>query len=89
MPTKKNKRLDIHNRLTIQLWLGIILAIVGIALIWTGVFIAPIGEIHPTVLTAIGESFTFSGALIGVDYSYRFKRYKIDRGEEEEDEVNA
>ena len=72
------------DALTIQLWLGIILALVGIALIWTGVFIAPVGEIHPTVLTAIGESFTFSGALIGVDYSYKYKRYKIDRGDNED-----
>lgn len=82
---KPIKELD---KLTIQLWLGVILAIVGIALIWTGLFIVPIGEIHPSVLTAVGEAFTFSGALIGVDYSYKFKRYKIEHGREEiEDEA--
>lgn len=72
------KQITLKEKLTIQLCLGIVLAIMGICLIWTGLFLAPVGEIHPSVLTAVGEAFTFSGALIGVDYSYKFKRYKIE-----------
>ena len=79
------KSIKLKDRLTIQLWLGIVLAVVGIALIWTGLFIAPLGEIHPTVLTAVGETFTFAGALIGVDYSYKFKRFKIEYDNNDEE----
>lgn len=72
------KQITLKEKLTIQLCLGIVLAVMGICLIWTGLFLAPVGEIHPSVLTAVGEVFTFAGALIGIDYSYKFKRYKIE-----------
>ena len=80
------KRINIQDRLTIQLLLGVVLAVVGIALIWTGLFLHPVGEIHPSVLTAVGESFTFAGALIGVDYSYKYKRFKVEYDGKEEEE---
>lgn len=74
-----------NEKMTIQLWLGIFLAVVGVALLWTGMFLPPIGEIHPSVLTALGEVFTFSGALIGIDYSYKFKtiKYLTEKDKEE------
>ena len=59
--------------MTIQLWLGVVLAIMGCVLLWVGLFLPPIGVVHASVLTALGEVFTFSGALIGVDYHYRWK----------------
>lgn len=75
------------EKMTVQLWLGVGLAVVGIALLWTGLFIPPMGEIHPTVLTALGEVFTFSGALIGIDYSYKIKSIKyLNNSEEEEND---
>lgn len=69
------KRLTEKQKLTIQLALGVFLALSGVALLWTGLFIDPLGEIHPSVLTALGEVFTFSGALIGIDYTYKFKTF--------------
>ena len=80
------KNISIKEKLTIQLALGIVMAFSGLLLIWVGLFIAPIGEIHPSVLTAIGEVFTFSGALIGVDYSYKYKRFKVEYDGKEEEE---
>ena len=62
--------------MTIQLWLGVFLAVVGVALLWTGLFMPPLGEIHASVLTALGEVFTFSGSIIGIDYSYKVKQFK-------------
>lgn len=91
----KNTRLhilSIKEKMTIQLWLGVFLAVVGIALIWTGLFLPPIAQIHPSVLTAVGEVFTFSGALIGIDYSYKFKSIKyiteIDKDKPDTDDEN-
>jgi hypothetical protein len=45
----------------------------GCALLAAGFCCPPLGEIHPTILTAFGEVLTFSGALLGMDYKYRSK----------------
>lgn len=69
----KIKTLNLHQKMTIQLWLGVCLAVIGILLLWVSFFVPPIGIIHSSVLAALGEVFTFSGALIGIDYSYKYK----------------
>ncbi len=73
--------------MTIQLWLGVCLVIVGVALLWCSFFVHPMGIIDSSVLAAVGEVFTFAGALIGIDYTYKYKviRYMKDRGEEVDD----
>lgn len=74
--------------MTIQLWLGVLLAIMGCVLLWVGLFLPPVGIIHASVLTALGEVFTFSGALIGIDYTYKYKtiHYLTHDEKKEEDE---
>lgn len=64
------------KKLTIQFALGCIVTIAGIALLFIGVFIPPMGEIDSSLLVAFGEVATFAGALIGVDYHYKFKEYE-------------
>ena len=61
---------------TIQLITSILLVLFGCVLITLGFFFDPTGEIHPSVLTAFGEILTFAGAVIGVDYNYKYKRDK-------------
>ena len=60
-------------RLNIQLITAAILAIGGLVLLFCGVYIAPQGEIHESLLVGFGELATFSGAIMGVDYSYRHR----------------
>jgi len=62
--------------MTIQLWLGVCLVIVGVLLLWASFFVAPMGIIDASVLAAVGEVFTFAGALIGIDYTYKYKVIK-------------
>lgn len=62
--------------MTIQFWAGLFVVLVGLVLLFLGFYAVPIGEISPTVLTAFGESATFAGALIGIDYRYRFKVFE-------------
>lgn len=84
------KKLSQDQRLTVQFWAGLLIVAVGLVLLFLGFYAVPIGEIAPSVLTAFGEIATFSGALIGVDYRYRFKEFEIerktDRHEAEENE---
>ena len=70
--------------MTIQLWLGVCLVIVGVALLWTSFFVAPLGIIDASVLAAVGEVFTFAGALIGIDYTYKYKVIKHMKYREED-----
>ena len=88
------KHLSQENKLTIQFILGVLVVVAGIVLLFLGFYAIPLGEIAPSVLTAFGEAATFSGALIGVDYKYRFDMFRTTeeyrhkrhmRGIEEED----
>ena len=86
----KNDRLHSltkKEKMTIQLWLGVALAVVGIILLWVGLFLPPLGIIHASVLTALGEVFTFSGSLIGIDYSYKWRtiKYLSDHHKDDDD----
>ena len=80
--------------MTIQFWAGLVIVVIGLVLLFLGFYAVPIGEIAPSVLTAFGEIATFSGALIGVDYRYRFKfveeeiRHKRRSEDEEQTDEN-
>lgn len=93
------KEKETKRKLNIQLALGVILVLTGIVLLFLGFYAVPIGEIGNSVLVAYGEVSTFAGALIGVDYSYKFKTFKIEEEErtrrhkkeqpQEEEELDA
>ena len=61
-----------HN-LNIQLITAALLSLGGLILLFCGVYIDPQGEIHESLLVAFGEVATFSGALMGIDYTYKKK----------------
>ena len=56
---------------TYQFWLAVALVLFGVLLLIVAFFLPPAGLIDPTVLTAYGETLTFAGALIGLDYKYK------------------
>ena len=56
---------------TIQLIVAIVLCFFGIVLMIVSFVVPPQGVIDSSVLVATGEVFTFSGALMGIDYKYR------------------
>lgn len=60
-------------RYKIQIIVAIILVFFGVVLLIIAFIVPPAGVIDPTVLTAYGETLTFSGSLIGIDYHYRYK----------------
>ena len=57
----------------IQLITAAVLAVGGLVLLFCGVYIAPQGEIHESLLVGFGEVATFAGALFGIDYVYKKK----------------
>lgn len=61
------------KKLNIQMWLGVVVAVAGLILLYVGLTTPPGGVIDSSVLVAFGEVATFSAGLIGVDYHYRFR----------------
>lgn len=85
MKQNKTKRTHEERKLTIQLILAVTMAIFGCIMIVAAFIVPPTGEIHPTVLTAFGEILTFAGAVLGIDYNYKFKTHKQKEVEDESD----
>ena len=74
---------------TIQLVVACLLVLVGVVLLFIGIFCPPIGVIDSSVLVAFGEALTFAGSIFGIDYSYRYKMTKLNfdsKDKTEEDE---
>lgn len=61
------------TKLNLQLATAILLVLVGCGLLIAGFIVSPLGIIDASVLTAFGEACTFSGALFGIDYTYKYK----------------
>lgn len=59
---------------SLQFWMAVVITLAGIVLLFCSFFAPPKGEIHPSVLAAIGEVFTFAGAVLGIDYRYKRQR---------------
>ena len=57
----------------LQLILAFVLCIFGMAVIAWACATPPKGEIHTSVLVAYGETLTFVGSLLGIDYHYRYR----------------
>lgn len=74
----KSPKTKEERRLTLQLVLAVSMAIFGCVLIIVAFLVPPTGEIHPSVLTAFGEILTFAGAVLGIDYNYKFKIHAKD-----------
>ena len=57
----------------IQLVTAAILSIGGLVMLFCGVYLDPLGELHESLLIGFGEVATFAGALFGIDYVYKRK----------------
>lgn len=64
-------KIEKTTKLTIQVILSVILVLSGIVLLFMGFKVAPEGQIHDSVLVGSGETFTFAGALLGIEYAAR------------------
>lgn len=64
-------------------WLAVVSMFAGLAMLFLGMFIAPQGEIHGSVLTAFGTICLFVASLLGISIHYaneltKFKSQAMD-----------
>lgn len=69
---------------TLQFILAFVIAFVGLGLIFASFIVPPLGVIHASVLAAFGEILTFSGAILGIDYTYRKHLLKHGKADSED-----
>lgn len=58
---------------------GIVTLLAGIALTFIGIYAPPFGEIGGSVLAALGEFLSFSGASLGIGSYTSLQIHKIDK----------
>ena len=65
------------TKLNLRLLVVVLLTIIGSGLLIGGFIVPPLGMIDGSVLVAFGETSTFVAAVLGVDYNYKYKEYKM------------
>ncbi len=65
-----------------KFWLGTVMALAGVAMLFVALFIPPQGEISGSALGAAGEIFLVAGSLLGLDSYFNFKLKRYLRNEE-------
>lgn len=69
----------------LQAILAVAVTVVGSALLIAGFIVAPVGEVHNSVLIAFGEILTFAGALLGIDSRTRNAIEKMDKNNKKQE----
>lgn len=64
-----------NTKLYVQLAIAVAVIIIGCGLLIAGFIVPPLGIIDNSLLIAFGETCSFVGALLGIDYTYRYKLY--------------
>lgn len=67
------------GRENIQFAAALFVILCGLVLMFMGFFAVPVGEISASVLTALGECFTFGGSLWGIERTYNYKTKKLEQ----------
>lgn len=74
---KEKARKKLRATGTVKLFLASLIVLAGVVLIFSAFYVPPTGVIDQSVLLAFGEILTFAGALIGIDYTYQYRVFKI------------
>ena len=69
----------------IKIWLAVGLTVFGCLLIVAGFFANPIGELHNSILIVVGEIFSFSGTIFGINMAYQSKLKNLEKQLNEKD----
>lgn len=70
-------KLDSQEKDTIEYIVAILVIIFGCVLTLLGFFAPPVGEIHPTIITVLGELLIFAGAIFHLNLSFKRKDVEL------------
>lgn len=63
------------RHLTAQSALSFVLVVFGMTVVMLALYMPPVGEIHPSVITVFGMLLVAAGALLGIDLNSQLKAF--------------
>lgn len=63
------------RRLTAQSVLAFVLVVFGMIVVMLALYMPPVGEIHPSVITVFGMLLVAAGAFLGIDLNSQLKAF--------------
>lgn len=63
------------RKLTAQSLLAFLLVVFGMVVVMIALYMPPIGEIHPSVITVFGMLLVAAGAFLGIDLNVQLKSF--------------
>lgn len=63
------------RRLTAQSVLAFALVVFGMTMVMLALYMPPVGEIHPSVITVFGMLLVAAGAFLGIDLNSQLKAF--------------
>lgn len=68
-----NKKVEV-----IKIIVAVVMVVFGCVLLMMGFWVSPVGIIDSSVLVGFGETLTFSGAVLGINYLYQAKHKELE-----------
>lgn len=65
----------LKRRLTAQSLLAFVLVVFGMVVVMLALYMPPVGEIHPSVITVFGMLLVAAGAFLGIDLNFQLKAF--------------
>lgn len=65
----------VKRRLTAQSVLAFVLVVFGMVVVMLALYMPPVGEIHPSVITVFGMLLVAAGAFLGIDLNFQLKTF--------------
>lgn len=65
----------VKRRLTAQSVLAFVLVVFGMVVVMLALYMPPVGEIHPSVITVFGMLLAAAGAFLGIDLNFQLKTF--------------
>lgn len=65
----------VKHRLTAQSLLAFVLVVFGMVVVMLALYMPPVGEIHPSVITVFGMLLVAAGAFLGIDLNFQLKAF--------------
>ena len=63
------------RHLTAQSLLAFLLVVFGMVVVMLAIYMPPVGEIHPSVITVFGMLLVAAGAFLGIDLNTQLKAF--------------
>lgn len=65
----------VKRRLTAQSVLAFVLVVFGMVVVMLALYMPPVGEIHPSVITVFGMLLVAAGAFLGIGLNFQLKAF--------------